>query len=239
MAAYAILLAAGRGARFGSENPKQFVQLEGYPIYQYSLRALLSSSQIQGVVTVVSADKYAEIEEELRCMPSNGKPNLLAVGGETRAESCLAGIARLHDSLPVYPEDSVLIHDAARPFLTGEMLDDLLEVMRGEKAATLAIQSTDTLLEVGVDGNVETVPLRSKFWRAQTPQVFQSALLRSAYAAARDFLALDNTDECSLVRRVFPEVRVAVVPGDVRNIKVTHPDDYDIAVQYMRAEGLL
>ncbi len=239
MAAYAILLAAGRGTRFGGATPKQFVQLEGKPIYQYTQLLFTVSPVFEAVVTVVGTDRLEQIRAEVEAMHGGSTPVVVTPGGETRAASCLCGLRALAELGTIRDEDIVFIHDAARPFLTAEMVDDLIRAMEFEDAVTLAVQSTETLLEVSSDGNVVSVPNRSTFWRAQTPQVFRYGLLSSAYRLSEQKGLLDNTDECSLVRRAFPQQRIAVVPGDVRNIKVTHPDDYAMVSSHLKEEELL
>ena len=223
---WAIVPAAGRGARFGGEVPKQYVEVAGAPVIAHTLAALLGHRGVVGAVVVLSADDarwpgWTELA---------GKPLLACVGGEQRADSVLAGLAALPDS--VRPDDFVLVHDAARPNLREHDLGALLERGRNDPVgAILATPVRDTLKRADADDRdgspriVATEP-RDRLWRALTPQAFRRDLLRRALERARAD-GLVATDEAMAVERLGRHP--ALVEGREDNLKVTTPADLALA----------
>ena len=214
---WAVVPAAGRGTRFGGDVPKQYLEVAGEPLLAHSLRALLAHPAVEAAVIVLAADDalwpgwntFAD------------KPILACIGGDTRADSVLAGLAALPDS--VRADDFVLVHDAARPNLGLGDLEQLLERGRNDPVgAILAAPVRDTLKRAGDDGGIDGTQPRERLWRALTPQLFRRLqLTRALEAAQRDGLTV--TDESMAMEQ--QGLRPLLVEGSDDNFKVTTPAD--------------
>ena len=214
---WAILPAAGRGTRFGGELPKQYLEVDGEPLIAHALRALLVHPAVAGAVVAIAADDADWPGWDT----FEGKPVVACTGGDTRADSVLAALEALPDS--VRADDFVLVHDAARPNLAREDLDRLLERGRADPVgAILAAPVRDTLKRAGDDGGIDGTEPRERLWRAFTPQLFRRLqLTRALEAARRDGVAV--TDEAMAMER--QGARPLLVEGNETNLKVTTPAD--------------
>jgi 2-C-methyl-D-erythritol 4-phosphate cytidylyltransferase / 2-C-methyl-D-erythritol 2,4-cyclodiphosphate synthase len=233
---WAIVPAAGRGERFASAAnlsiPKQYTALLGKSVLEWSLRALLAEPRIHGIVVVLAAgdERWSEVARSL------DSPKLLTtIGGAHRQDSVMNGLEYLAPT--VQADDWILVHDAARPCLSGKevsALCDALEKNPREAAGkiagvVLAAPIVDTVKRELPNG-LETVD-RAGLWRALTPQVFAYADLRRALQdAARDRFAV--TDEAQAMERIG--VRAALVPGSPFNIKVTRAEDLEVAAAILK-----
>lgn len=211
----AVVVAAGEGLRAGPGEPKAWRQLGGRPIVRWSVEGFLAAGA-QEVVVVVAGDRLAAADEALA-----GLVGWKAVaGGKTRAQSVQAGLAAMTapEALPV------LIHDAARPFVTRGHVDALLAALEHADGAILTLPVPDTLKRG--DGQVDETVSREGLWRAQTPQAFK-ADLKAAY---RGWPAGEEpTDDASVMERAGG--RVAMIPGDPMLMKLTYPEDFLMAEQ--------
>ena len=216
---WVVVPAAGRGARFGGEIPKQYLEVAGEPLLAHTLRALLSHPGLAGAVVVLAQDDprwpgWNELD---------GKPVLTCVGGQSRAESVLAGLGALPES--VRADDFVLVHDAARPNLHADDLGQLLERGRADPVgAILAAPVRDTLKRAGDEGGIDRTEPRERLWRALTPQLFRRLQLARAMQAARD-AGVAVTDESMAMER--KGARPLLIEGREDNIKITTPADLD------------
>ncbi len=217
--AAALVVAAGRGHRFGAEMPKQFLSLAGKPVLRHALEAFATHPAVAAVQTVIHPD-----DRELYDAAAAGldlRPP--ADGGATRQDSVRLGLAALVDLAP----KRVLIHDAARPFVSGEIIDRVLAGLDSHAGVIPAVPVADTLKRVE-DGSVSGTVDRSGLWRAQTPQGFRYADILAAHA---DFAGREMTDDAALLEAAG--LTVGIVEGAERNFKITSKDDME------RAEGLL
>lgn len=225
MSAWAVVVAAGEGARFG--RSKAFVGLAGMPMVAHSLIVLAKVSAIEGIALVVAS---AQIQEGL-AVATAIVPSIrveVVPGGATRQESVRAGL----DVVPPGAE-RVVVHDAARPLVTVELVETVLGALHDAAGAVTAVPAHDTLKRERDGAIAETVP-REGLWRAQTPQAFRTAALRAAHErAAAD--GVDATDDAMLLERAGD--RVVIVPGDERNLKVTTPEDLRLAEALIAARG--
>ncbi|WP_202842798.1 2-C-methyl-D-erythritol 4-phosphate cytidylyltransferase [Luteimonas saliphila] len=214
---WAIVPAAGRGARFGGALPKQYVEVEGRPLIAYSLAALLAHPGVRGAVVVLADDdRHWPDWREI-----SGKPLLRCAGGQSRADSVLAGLLALPDE--VRADDFVLVHDAARPNLRHGDLTALLERGRNDPVgAILAAPVRDTLKRAGDDGGIDRTEPRERLWRALTPQLFRRLQLARALEAASE-AGLAVTDEAMAMER--QGMRPLLVEGAEDNFKVTTASD--------------
>jgi ribitol-5-phosphate 2-dehydrogenase (NADP+) / D-ribitol-5-phosphate cytidylyltransferase len=216
MRIHALLLAGGDGNRFGADIPKQFVRLAGEPILVRSARGVAAAG-VDRLVVVAHPSWLAETEATLAAAHLPIATTVVA-GGATRNESTRAGLA----ALDAAPDDIVVVHDAVRPLIPVEVVRRSIEpILAGLADATdTVIPSADTLVIVE-DGRVAEIPDRARYRRGQTPQTFRASVLAQAYAAAAAAGDLSATDDCSLVLRYVPGVRLAAVAGDEVNLKIT------------------
>lgn len=209
----AIVVAAGSGSRAG--GAKQWRVVAGRPVIAWSVEALLKAGAREAVV-VIAADAEATAQAALA-----GLSSWRAVpGGATRAASVQAGLA----ALTADDAEPVLIHDAARPFLSADVIEALLQGLEGADGALPALAVADSLRRAEDDFIVGGVD-RDNLWRAQTPQAFRLKTIRDAYAAWPNDEAA--TDEAAVVERAGGRVRL--IPGDPRLLKLTYPEDFAMA----------
>lgn len=201
----------------GSKTPKQFLTLGGLPLLVHSLRALEASPAIAEVVVAAPQADLDYCRKEVVGRFGFKKVRQIVAGGAERQDSVRLGLAA------VGPEaDLVLVHDAVRPFLTVDMIAQVVEAAAKHGAAVVAIPMRDTVKRAGPDGLIEATVDRKPLWLAQTPQAFKRALLEEAHAKAlRD--GFRATDDAQLVEQLGH--RVAIVEGSTENIKVTRPED--------------
>jgi len=218
---WAVVPAAGRGTRFGSDVPKQYLEVAGRTLIEHSLRALLGHPGIDAVMVALSPDDpywagWREIE---------GKPVYTCVGGTQRAESVLSALQALPAS--VSENQWVLVHDAARPCLRGVDLTRLIAIGQADPVgAILAAPVRDTLKRADDNGRILATESRESLWRALTPQMFRrGGLTRALMAALRDGATV--TDEAMAMERLG--LRPSLVEGADDNIKVTTPADLAVA----------
>jgi len=218
--AWAVVPAAGVGTRMGADRPKQYLDLAGRPVLAHALAPLLAEPRIEALVLVVAPG-----DEAWRAVAGDHPKVLTAPGGEARCHSVLSGLRRLADRAA--PGDWVLVHDAARPCLTGADLGRLLDAVDGDPVGgLLAVPVSDTLKKMGAGGRAEVTVPREGLWRALTPQAFRYRVLLEALEAAVGSGRL-VTDEAGAVEALG--LRPRLVPGSGANIKITGPEDLDLA----------
>jgi 2-C-methyl-D-erythritol 4-phosphate cytidylyltransferase len=226
MSVLGIIAAAGTGVRMGSGTPKQFLALEGVPIFVHTLRKFSSSEVIDEIYVAVRPEDVERARQDLE-REHFSKPVRLVNGGPSRQETVARALAHARPGTKL-----VVVHDAVRPFVELEMIRRVTEAAREEGGAILGILSVDTVKQVERQTIVGTIP-RERIALAQTPQAFRYAILREAFdrAAADGF---NGSDEASLVERLgYP---VTVLLGSDRNIKITKPSDLPLARLYIAQE---
>lgn len=224
-----VLVAAGRGERAGGDVPKQFREFGGEPLFLHSLRTLQRTGLAARTVVVVPAGWEERVEQWVR--QAGLRADAVVPGGDTRRQSVQCGLATLHRH-DEWSCTHVLIHDAARPFVTGSMIRSVVAAVHDTGAATLAVPVSDTLMrareaQASPDDpqHAGEVVDRSGMWAIQTPQVFELSLLEKAHAAAVS--TAPATDDGSLVLALGYAVRF--VNGAWWNLKVTHAEDFEKA----------
>ena len=222
---FAIVPAAGSGARFGSEVPKQYLELAGKPMIFHALAALCRCDRVDAVWVVLSPGD--EWWASFDWSPIGEKLRVLYCGGSTRAETVGNGLAAIADEAGA--GDWVLVHDAARPCLSQEMLGALCDELDADPVGgLLAVPVADTLKRADADQRVAATQSRDGMWQAQTPQMFRYGLLGDALQKCRDV-----TDEAGAVEALG--LKPKLVRGDATNLKVTYPADLALAAMILRA----
>lgn len=214
----AIIVAAGTGSRFGSKTPKQFLEIHGKPVIVYTLERFENCPQIDEIILVLSP---AEIDDFQKISAKYNFKKLVktVAGGDTRAESVWNGLSAL-DSEKC---EIVAVHDGARPLVSVAEITRTIEKAMESGAACLVAAVTDTIKEISGDKIVKTVE-RAKLRRALTPQAFRYEILKRAFEA-NEFNGA--TDESFLVENLG--IKVSIVEGSSKNIKITHAEDLILA----------
>ena len=211
----ALIVGAGRGHRFGGDTPKQYITLGGVPMISRTLATFVSHPGITGVRAVIHPDDKASYEEAVAQLSS---PKLLVPvnGGATRQESVCLGLESLSDRSP----DLVLIHDAARPFVSPELINRVIEALGRSKGAIAAMPVHDTLKSSEGDFVATTID-RTALWRAQTPQGFHFTDIFKAHKFCE---CSELTDDSSVAEKAG--IPVELVMGSDNNVKITTMDDF-------------
>lgn len=223
---WAVVPAAGSGRRMAAEVPKQYLKLNGLPILEHTLRALLACPDIRGVFVVLDpADRRADT------IPSLADPRVsTALGGAERADSVLSGLQAIAGQAS--DQDWVLVHDAARPCLSVSSLHSLITSCLYEGVgAVMAQASVDTLKRISDDNRITETIDRSVIWRAQTPQMFRLGELQSALSEALAAGTAITDESMAMELAGYP---VSILEGPATNIKVTLPTDLEFAEIILR-----
>ncbi len=240
----AVILAGGTGSRMGSSVPKQFLPLGGRTVIEFAINAFDQHPAIDEVAVVVHPD-WRKRMEEIVALRRWRKLTRVIDGGSERYMSSLNAIMAYIDE----PDDTnLLLHDAARPLVSAKVVDRVVAALRHHEAVGVAVPSTDTVWEVHPDMNEELsieneefimprfvarIPERRLMWRAQTPQAFRLPLIRDAYQRALQDPQFRATDDCSVVHRYMPGVKIHVVEGEERNMKLTRSEDIETMLSFL------
>tara|TARA_B100000700_G_scaffold330891_2_gene459813 strand:+ start:2037 stop:2741 length:705 start_codon:yes stop_codon:yes gene_type:complete len=211
-----ILLAAGSSLRMGNED-KLLLELKGKPVIEYSLDVLTGLDMVDVLVIVSPKERQSQIKKLL----INTKETIFVEGGERRQDSVAAGLAAVPDA------GWYIIHDGARPFISVENILRVMEVAKLHGAAVPGLQLNDTIKKIDDTGKVIETLDRSMLRMIQTPQIFKGDLIRSAH----NEIGSDVTDDAMMVELIGGNVKV--VKGDAKNIKLTTPIDFRIAVNLL------
>ncbi|MBP9042728.1 MAG: 2-C-methyl-D-erythritol 4-phosphate cytidylyltransferase [Spirochaetes bacterium] len=228
---HSIILAGGKGTRLGADIPKQLLPLGDKPIIRWSVERFHSMEEIDNIIIVSEKNSMAQIKEALpyKLFP---KISSFIEGGKERYDSVFNGLT----SQKVSDDDIVLIHDAARPFVTKEKIKELINAVCDYGSAALYTPPSDTIA-LWNNGFITEVPPRDKFRCAQTPQAFFYKIIKEAHDSYR--LLKDRqivTDDVSLV--LLNGLKVKEVPGSTFNLKITSMSDYLIAQLFVR-DGII
>ena len=219
MKTVAIIVAAGSGSRFKSDTPKQFLEINGKPVIVHTLELFQAAPSVDKIVLVLSERRMGNVDSSL--FP---KLESVVTGGSTRAESVWNGLNAVGEDIEI-----VAVHDGARPLVTVDEIERTIAKANETGAACLVAPVTDTIKSVR-SGEIAATLDRDKLRRAVTPQVFKREVLRKAFEKAD--LNESVTDDCFLVEKLgYP---IAIVEGNSRNIKITHPEDLILAEALMK-----
>jgi 2-C-methyl-D-erythritol 4-phosphate cytidylyltransferase len=228
----AIILGGGIGKRFQGDIPKQFLLLDKRPMIVHTVEAFEHAPSIDAIVVVVPEGWEQRCSDELKPFDMNKLKGIIT-GGETRQLSCWQALHYLAED----PPSIVVIHDAARPLVTGGMIEQAVRegTREGTQGMTFGLPVTDTVVE-SRDGQISSILPREELRQVQTPQAFPFQTLWEAHRTALEEGIRDASDDAGLVLRMGRPVRV--IEGDPRNIKITGPADLELA-QHLLREGQL
>lgn len=235
----AIVLAAGQGKRMGTKTAKQFLELNGKPVLSYSLEAF-EKSNVDYVILVTSEEEMQFCKEQIVQKYGLHKVLAYAIGGKERYHSVYHGLqmAQRTAGQNGFKIRSVLVHDGARPFLSPEMIAELLVETEKYEACVSATPVKDTIKIADEDGFCAVTPKRSQVWAVQTPQVFRFKVAMDAYEKLMEQEerllgeGIQITDDAMVVETMLGK-KVRLVEGDYKNIKLTTPEDLQIAKAFL------
>lgn len=227
----AVVLAAGSGKRMGSSTKKQYLLMGGKPVLYYSLKAF-EDSFIDEIILVTGAEDISYCQQELVEKYGFTKVSRVTEGGKERYHSVACGLTALSDC------DYIFIHDGARPFVTGEILERCLTDATEYGACVAGMPVKDTIKIADAKGMIRETPDRNLVWMVQTPQVFDASLIRSAYqkllAEEEKLLqqGIHITDDAMVVETLMRHP-VKLTEGSYQNIKITTPEDMRVAESFL------
>ena len=202
----AIIVSAGSGNRFGDEIPKQFIKINGQEVLSYSVKTFLKHPEIHEIIIVCH---FEWIEHVKKNYPSCK----IIKGGKSRQESCLNGVQAISKKTT-----NVLIHDAARPFISKNIISNCLTALKTHDSCAPIMPSTDSL--VYLDKNKASHIDRSKIFSIQTPQCFKIETINQILHSN-----ITGTDEIGVLLKLSPESNITFIKGDIKNKKITYPQD--------------
>ena len=222
----AIVLAGGSGKRMNSDTPKQYLMLEEKPLLYYSLKAF-QNSVVDEIIFVTKAGEEEYCRKEFVEQYGFTKVSAVVTGGKERYHSVFAGLQAIQSC------DYVMIHDGARPLLSIQMIAEVAEAVKKYQACVVGMPVKDTIQITDETGVIVMTPKRSNVWQAQTPQAFAFAMVLDAYEKIVQESDIEVTDDAMVVGRYY-DVPVHMVAGSYMNIKVTTPEDIQVAEIFLR-----
>lgn len=225
----AIVLSGGKGRRMGTTTSKQYLLLDGKPILYYSIKAF-DNSKVDEIILVVGEGDEEFVEEEIVNKYGIHKVKKIINGGKERYNSVYNGIKAIESINNTY----VLIHDGARPFITTEIINNVIDKVFEAKACIVGVPAKDTIKVVDETGTVMETPDRNKLWQVQTPQAFEYALVLESYEKIIEQGRNDITDD-SMVVEVTSNFPIKMIMGSYNNIKITTPEDLNVGFSILQS----
>lgn len=229
-AIWAVVPAAGVGRRMQSNVPKQYLELNGRPVLEHTVNALLQNEYITGLVIALQRDDGYWSDVKV----ASNKPVIRTEGGKERADSVLNALEALVNYQQFTEDDWVMVHDAVRPCLSQTDINKLVTEVGSDSGGLLALPVRDTMKRQNQNNAVEKTIERDKLWHALTPQYFPALLLKTAIEHAQSN-RLTVTDDSSAME--FAGYSPALVAGQEDNIKITRPDDLRLASLFLDAHN--
>ena len=218
----AIVLAAGQGKRMNSKVQKQFLLIKEKPVLYYTLNAFEKSPLITDMILVTGKEEIEYCQKEIVEKYGFQKVRKIVAGGKERYHSVYNGIQAIGDA------EYVFIHDGARPFVDDATIARVCEAVAEHRACVVGMPVKDTIKIANAEGFAEQTPDRRRVWQVQTPQTFEYRLIKEAYEKLMEEEPEGITDDAMVVE-TMTDCKVKLVEGSYRNIKITTPEDLDIA----------
>lgn len=218
------ILAGGVGARMGLVIPKQFYSFAGRTVLEHSVQIFENHPQVDKIVIVMNSDY---VDDAKTIIKRNNWPKVAGViiGGSNRYDSSAAAI----DYYMGYSaDDKLLIHDAARPLVSTQVISRVLQALDKYDAVNVGVTPSNTIVEINENREVVASPKRANLISCQTPQGFRLGVISKAYELAAKEANFSATDDCGVVAQMLPKVKIFVAQGDIKNKKLTNPEDLAI-----------
>lgn len=218
----AIILAGGSGSRMKSEIPKQYMKLGDRMVIYYSIKAFQDNEHIDNIILVTSKE-YIEYARNNFMTNELSKVTDVVEGGKERYDSVYSALKKVND------DGKVLIHDGARPCITTEVISRCIEELDRYDACIAAVPVKDTIKIADEQQCVKNTPARSTLWQIQTPQAFKNMVVKEAYRRLYESGTFAHVTDDAMVVEQYTDKKVKLIMGDYRNIKITTPEDMEIA----------
>ncbi len=231
----AVILSGGSGSRFGSDTPKQYINLAGKKIIEYTIATFEQNKNIDEICVVADGSYHSSIWELAK---QNGfkKVKKVTPSGDERRDSSYNAIRAYEDRSDV----NLIFHDAVRPFVSQKIINECVKSLERYSAVDVAIPTADTIIEVDESSKtIRNIPKRSTLQRGQTPQAFRLKTIKEAHELAK----IDSnkplfTDDCGLVKQYLPNEQIFIVDGEEKNIKITYPEDLLFAEKLLQFSSI-
>lgn len=223
----AIVLAAGKGSRMKSDIPKQFLEIEDKPVLYYSLKTM-EESFVDEIILVTGESLISYCKEEIVGKYGFTKVKKVVAGGAERYLSVYQGLLACEDA------DYVYIHDGARPFITQDTMKKAKSCVEQHRACAAGMPVKDTIKIVDEEGFAVQTPQRSLVWQVQTPQVFEYDVVRDAYDKLLAIDSVPTVTDDTMVVESMTDVAVKMFEASYENIKITTPEDLEIAQIFVK-----
>ncbi len=228
----AVVLAGGSGRRIGGDLPKQFLQVGGRRIIEYSIEAFEKNAGIDEIAVVVNRD-FVPLMEEIAAANSWLKLKHILNGGNERSDSSMSAIRAYEDF-----DCNLIFHDAVRPMVSQRIISDVVSALETYDSIAVAVPATDTIVRVDESGRMISEILQRSLLRCQqTPQAFRYETIAEAYKLALADSNFVATDDCGVVSRYLPNEKIFIVDGEDSNIKVTYPKDLSLLENLILDKG--
>lgn len=231
----ALIVAGGKGLRMGGELPKQFLLLDEKPVFVRTIEAFLNHEDITAVIVGMNGEWLSYAENLVNEYMPGAENVCLIEGGASRQETLDLLVREAKKRYAIGDCDVLVSHDAVRPFVSKRLISESIGAAVAEGAAGAYIPASDTIVSSENGVQVSAMPDRSTMYQAQTPQTFQLGLYESVVNSLSEKEFEQVTDACKLF--FLRGIQVAMVKGDVQNIKITHPMDYQIAKMMVKDLG--
>lgn len=218
----AVILAGGIGSRLNAGMPKQFLKVAGLSVIEHTINAFENHPDIDEIAIVANNSYHQKLSTYVI---KNGfrKVKKILNGGNERHHSSLSAINAYSEDIE---ECNLIFHDAVRPLISPLIISNVVKALDIYDAVDVAIPSADTIIQVTSDNTISQIPPRKELRRGQTPQAFRLSTIKKAYEKALADPDFVTTDDCGVVVKYLPEVKVAVVAGEESNMKLTYPEDF-------------
>ena len=233
---YAVILSGGSGNRFRNNLPKQFADVYGKTILDYCISNFDKHEAVDKIIVVSNPE---HIQRTMQVAKSSKFKKVISIveGGATRGESSYIGLREIVSNEDNVNNVKVLIQDGVRPNTKANIIDNVIESLNVCKAVSVAIPTTDTIYITNGERQLDSIPERSKLFKAQTPQGFDFNLIFSAYEKLKKVERFKLTDDCSIINEVYPNELINVIEGDINNIKITFSEDLEYFKQILQSKS--
>ena len=232
----AVILAGGVGSRLGLDRPKQFMKVAGKTVLEHTVEVFQRHSQIDEICIVMHAN-YIQEAEAMVLKNHWTKVKKVLNGGQERYESSMAAIDA-YEKQAQNENINLIFHDAVRPLVSGQIISNVIEALNTYDAVDVAIPAVDTVIKLDNSKQyIEQIPNRNYLNRGQTPQAFKYDVIAKAYQLALKDTNMQTTDDCGIVRKYLPNIKVFVVAGEEQNIKLTYPEDVYVLEKLFQIKG--
>lgn len=232
----ALILSGGKGNRFENNLPKQFAEVFGKSILEYCIANYNKHNEIDKIL-IVSNPEFIDRTKQIAGVNKFEKVCGVIEGGKTRGESSYLGIKYLKTKLNT-ENANILIQDAVRPFTSDSIISNVIFELELCRAVSVVIPATDTIYVTDGKGVLTSIPKRECLFQAQTPQAFDLDLIYNAYENSERVSRFSYSDDCSILKNIYPTEEIRLIQGNTNNIKITYSEDLETFRQLLQRKKI-